>query len=92
MSLVAAKSSKLIKVIFVKMVMTDPDPDPNNNPDPDDDEDALKSVDQWWEKRDPKCIICTDRGLSAAASPTLPHSLATNLFANENAKARFEKM
>ena len=76
----AAKSSKLIKVIFVKMVMTDPDPD--------DDEDALKSVDQWWEKRDPKCIICTESGLS----PTLPHSLATNLFANENAKARFQKM
>ena len=88
MSLVAAKSSKLIKVIFVKMVMTDPDPDPNNNPDPDEDEDALKSVHQWWEKRDPKCIICTESGLS----PTLPHSLATNLFANENAKARFQKM
>ena len=68
MSLVAAKSSKLIKVIFVKMVMTDPDPDPNNNPDPDDDEDALKSVDQWWEKRDPKCIICTDRGLPNPAT------------------------
>ena len=68
MSLVAAKSSKLIKVIFVKMAMTDPDPDPNNNPDPDDDEDALKSVDQWWEKRDPKCIICTESGLPNPAT------------------------
>ena len=59
-SLVAAKSSKLIKVIFVKMVMTDPDPD--------DDEDALKSVHQWWEKRDPKCIICTESGLPNPAT------------------------
>ena len=80
MSLVAAKSSKLIKVIFVKMVMTDPDPDP------DADEDALRVSTSGGRKGTQSALF------ARVASPTLPHSLATNLFANENAKARFEKM
>ena len=48
---------KMMKMIFMKMMSNDDD---------DDDEDALESVHEgWWEKRDPKCIICTDRRVPA---------------------------